>query len=252
MLWACNSSTKEQQTISEEKFIQILIDIHLADASMTTQNIYSRRNDYKPSHYYNSIYQKHGISRTGFDSLINYYSQNNADFDRIYEIVIDSLNRLETQLKIQSKNAHLRKDTVNLWTGKNEWKFNKEEARDLKFNIPVKEKGFYTVYAEVKINKEDESLDPQIQAYFWKPNKTKEGESLQFEPIELIKDGKFHSYETKLEFTDSTFTHLRGNFLYRSNSDNEFNQNIEIRKIKIYNPQIQPKRKRRLPKELLQ
>ena len=237
LLFSC--SKKEEKTyLSKDDFTRILFDIHLTDGVLTSQNIVSRGKEYRPSFYYNSIYKKYNISPQQFDSCVIFYTQNSALYEKMYEKVIDSLNRMETQFRIALKDSLVVRDTVNLWKGRRRVFLARGRHEDLSFSIPITETGIYTVRAKVRRFKDDRSRKPILNAYFWKEDSLKKIERIYFDTIPIKYSEDFVSYETQLEYSDSTFKELRGDIISWSNVDSNFTQHIDIRNIMIFNPQI--------------
>lgn len=237
LVFSC--SKKEAKTyLSKDDFTRILFDIHLTDGVLTFKNIVNRGKEYRPSFYYNSIYKKYNISPQQFDSCVIFYTQNSALYEKIYEKVIDSLNRMETQFRIALKDSLIVRDTVNLWKGKGRVFLARGRREDLSFSIPVTEMGIYTVRAKIKRYKEDRSEEPFLDAYLWKEDSLKKSKRIYFDSIPISYSDDFVSYETQLEFSDSTFKELRGNIISWCNVDSNFTQHIDIRDVMIFNPQI--------------
>jgi len=216
----------------------MLFDIHLTDGIMTSKNISNRGKEYRPSYYYNSIYKKYNITPDQFDSCVNFYTQNSALYEKIYERLIDSLNRMETQFRIAMKDSLVVCDTVNLWKGRKRIRLTSKHRKDLSFAIPVSENGIYTVRAMIKRFEDDQSEKPKLEVYFWKEDTTQNGERIYFDEIPINRSKDFIKYETQLEYIDSTYKELRGSIISWSNVDSNFTQRIEVKDIMIFNPQI--------------
>ncbi|MFT5749292.1 MAG: hypothetical protein ACI93S_000547 [Ancylomarina sp.] len=237
LVFSC--SKKEEKTyLSEDDFTRILFDIHLTDGVLTTKNIVTRGKEYRPSFFYNSIYKKYNITPQQFDSCVIFYTQNSALYEKMYEKVIDSLNRMDTQFQIALKDSLIVRDTVNLWKGGRRAFLARGRHKDLSFSIPVTEMGIYTVRAKIKRFKNDRSIKPILNAYFWKEDSLKKTERIYFDTIPIKFSEDFSSYETQLEYSDSTFKELRGAIVSWSNVDSNFTQRIDIKDIIIFNPQI--------------
>lgn len=239
-LISCKENDKKAPLLNEDQFTNMLIDIHIIDGTLSSQNIFRSGNNYRPSYYYNSIYKKYNITRDQFDSCLSYYSFDTKDFTRIYDVIIDSLNRLETQYRIEIKDKKMEQDTVNLWNKKQHWRVTERTRNKLEFAIPIKENGIYTVKASIKIFKEDQTDKPKLEAYFWKKDSLGQDHKVSFTPQPIVKDMKFNTYEVKMEYPDSTYTELRGNLFTDENDLAEFTQHFEIKDIMIFNPQIRP------------
>ncbi|RUT77708.1 DUF4296 domain-containing protein [Ancylomarina longa] len=236
---SCKKEMVKKPKLSEDEFTKMLIDIHIGDGTMTAENIYRSGQNYRPSYYYNSIYQKYNITAAQFDSCVHYYSLNTVKYTKIYDKIIDSLNRLETKLRIELKKTKLEQDTVNLWKKRQDWKVPAQGRPIFNFSIPIREKGIYTIRAKIKVYKGDQTYDPRMEAYFWKKD-TVNGQSVKFDPKKIVKDSEFHEYEIQMEYPDSTYTQLRGNIFANSNDLPQFTQHYEIKDILIFNPQIKP------------
>ncbi len=83
----CNKSG-EGKIVSEEKFVDVLVDIHFADAIMSDKGLYDGNLKDSTKSYYNYVLKKHSISRATFDKSMKYYSQNGEVYLKIYDKVI--------------------------------------------------------------------------------------------------------------------------------------------------------------------
>ncbi len=234
---SCNKK-KGKTYLSKDDFTQILFDIHLTDGTLTTKKITRKGKEYRPNFYYNSIYEKYNITADQLDSTIVFYSQNTALYEKIYTKIIDSLNRMETRVRIALRDSIIANDTVNLWKGKNRIFLHRQSKEDLSFSIPITEAGTYTVRAKIRRFKDDKSEKPFLDAYFWKEDSLNEGERIYFDSIPIDYSSDFINYETQLEYPDSTFKELRGNIITWTNVDSTFTQRMDIKDIMIFNPLI--------------
>jgi len=237
---SCTETKKEKPKLNKEEFTKLLIDIHMADGILSAQNIYRSGSNHRPSYYYNSIYKKYNLNKAEFDSCIAYYADNANNFTKIYDVVIDSLNRLETQYRIDIKNAKLEQDTVNLWRKKTHYIVPKNGKPQFDFSILVNQKGIYTVSADIRIFSKDQSENPQMTASFWKNDTLNGPQEVHFEPLKITRDSIFRNYSIQLEYPDTTYTTLKGNIFSWDNDLQQFTQDYEIKNIKIYNPEIKP------------
>jgi hypothetical protein len=239
-LTSCKENKKNAPQLNEDQFIKMLIDIHIVEGTLNTQNIFRSGENFRPSYYYNSIYKKYNITREQFDSCVSYYSYDTKEFTRIYDVIIDSLNRFETKYRIEVKNKKLEQDTVNLWKEKQHWKVFEQAKKMITFAIPIKKPGIYTIKASIKIFEDDKTDNPKVEAYFWKQDSLGKDQIVSFMPKPITKDLKFNTYELTMEYPDSSYTELRGNLFAGENDLVEFTQHFEIKDIMIFNPQIRP------------
>lgn len=230
---------KQNEIIKRDTLVKLLVDVHLTDGVLSTKNIYTSHKKFLPSFYYNHIYSKYGTNAAQFDSTILYYSIHSNEFEIIYDEVVDSLNRLETEMRKSLHEKHLLQDTMNLWTKSVFYRQTKLVDDKFNIDIPISQNGFYTLRLDLKLYNKDKSDSPHLKAYFWKQDSTETGNRLYFDSILYKKDNQFHSYQTKLELSDSTYTHLKGN-LFVTKNKGEYIQRFDIKKILIFNPLIRP------------
>ncbi|PKQ62836.1 hypothetical protein BZG02_11620 [Labilibaculum filiforme] len=237
---SCKENKNNKPKLNKDQFINMLIDIHIIDGTLDAQNIYRSGDNFRPSYYYNSIFQKYDITREQFDSCVAFYSNDTKNFTQIYDVIIDSLNRLETKYRIEVKNKKLEQDTVNLWAKKQHWIITAKDKNKVDFAIPISQKGIYTIKTSIKIFEDDQTDNPKIEAYFWKKDTLGDEHKISFMPQPITKDSKLNTYEISLTYPDSSYTELRGNLFAGENDLVEFTQHFEIKDILIFNPEIRP------------
>lgn len=111
MINSCSSKEEEKKfeliegIIPEETMINLLVDIHIAEAT-----IKQGKNDNRIRHlpikkkgnvnvFYYSIFKKYKIDRDIFVESIDYYSQYPEKFEEIYTEVINRLSETQSELK---------------------------------------------------------------------------------------------------------------------------------------------------------
>ncbi|WP_157447097.1 DUF4296 domain-containing protein [Cytophaga aurantiaca] len=95
VLFSCSSETeldvKPDDLISEEKMIDVLIDVHITESALSLQN-FNRDSSMKLFAYYKEdLFKEHKITEKQFQNSYDYYAKHSKEFDHMYEIVIDSL-----------------------------------------------------------------------------------------------------------------------------------------------------------------
>lgn len=105
----------EEVPLNKDQFTSLLIDMHSTDGmlSVARGNIRNEKDNYL---YYNDLFKKYGITREDFDSCVTYYSAQSALFNKIYDVVIDTLSRRQTKIMREWKELTIN-DTVNLFPG---------------------------------------------------------------------------------------------------------------------------------------
>lgn len=81
--------------LQRDSLIQILVDIHLADAISSTSNFKDiEKRDFSYS-CYQSVFDKYKISKERFDKSMKIYSRDPKNLDLIYEDVLVKMSELE-------------------------------------------------------------------------------------------------------------------------------------------------------------
>ncbi len=99
-------SCKEEKTpigiIAKDKMVGILVDMHISDAYLNQViNVDTLQGQAKSR--YNYIFKKYKTDSTKFSKSLNYYSLKTDEFDKMYQNVLDSLDRLDNSLKPKLK-----------------------------------------------------------------------------------------------------------------------------------------------------
>lgn len=104
-----------ERIVPEDTLTAVLTDIHLADAYFSvkrTEKIPFERKD-----LYESILNEYNISRSRFDSTINYYTTHVDQYELLYEKVMMNLSSLEADATAEiQKHKQAVKDSLTLKT----------------------------------------------------------------------------------------------------------------------------------------
>ena len=104
ILLSCGNQQKEtpQDILSENSFINLLKDIHLAEAKFElhkTKGMENAKNEL--AHNYNTIYETYEITVDDFDKTLDYYAQHPEQLEKIYTSVLEQLTKDRTILDQQ-------------------------------------------------------------------------------------------------------------------------------------------------------
>jgi len=80
-----------------KKLVDVLVDIHLAEAAM--QNLTISAKDSIAARYYKQIYTIHGVKKEDFDSTSTFVKQRPKLLAKVYERVVEELNRKKLKTK---------------------------------------------------------------------------------------------------------------------------------------------------------
>jgi hypothetical protein len=104
ILLSCGNPKTEipQDILSENIFIDLLKDIHLAEAKFElhkTKGMENAKNEL--AHNYSTIYETHEITPDDFDKTLAYYAQHPEQLEKIYTSVLEQLTKDKTILNQQ-------------------------------------------------------------------------------------------------------------------------------------------------------
>lgn len=236
LLAACDNNNKKG-LVQENKLVKILADIHIADAvsfSSDYKNSFRRTDSVT---YYESILRKYNITRRQFDSTIAWYSANPVEYDKVYEKVLNRLNRMQAEVMEQMKNDSLKPPVGNLWNLKHDWVLPDDGLRqNISFSIPIHRKGIYTLSCRIMIKRDDQSLNPVIAAWCTWPNPhISASDSTHW--VRLQKTGNYKEYSIPFTLEKDTVAAIRGFLLSNDPKPGNWKKDAEVRNISvIYKP----------------
>ena len=109
------SSRRYGDIIPPKKFINVLVDVHLADG-IAVENMSSGKGLLDSASLYGSVFNKYNVNRTMFDSTMSYYSEHPDDFQKIYNKVTARLKLMEDELNAkqteETRQKYAPKDTI--------------------------------------------------------------------------------------------------------------------------------------------
>ncbi len=233
IITACTG--KNKAPLNEKDFTNLLIDIHMADAVLEAPNYQmDYDNNYKEK-YYNYIYEKYGISSADFDSCVIVYSENFSKYEKIYQVVVDSLSRYKNSFDEEYQEKK-RRDTLNLWVNKKVYSFKDDSLSIVECDVPFNDKGMYNLSLRVKVNKEDKGENNRLTAYFLKKTSMEQDTIIPFDTVKLRKDTMWRYYSMRKLAIDTNYTKLHFKLLDCDNIDSLKNRDVEIKSIKLINP----------------
>ncbi|MBN4066105.1 DUF4296 domain-containing protein [Candidatus Amoebophilus asiaticus] len=112
LLISCYSREQDlaEGILTEAEIIPILMDIHIAEATILQKNLKGDSAQQYASDYYAHIYKTHNVTEKTFQKSFDYYSNNMDVMDKIYEQLIEELSKKEGEY-YQKKTQ---KDTINI------------------------------------------------------------------------------------------------------------------------------------------
>jgi len=92
-----SDTQKPDSLISRRQMVRILTDVHLTEAAVSFIKTRGDASKNLSEDYYTVVFSKYKISRKNFESNFDYYKRDQEDLIKMYEEVIDNLERLKKQ-----------------------------------------------------------------------------------------------------------------------------------------------------------
>jgi hypothetical protein len=92
---------KKKYLIDRETLVNVLVDIHLANALQGSPEYYNISRMYDSIDINSRIFNKHGIEKASFDSTIAYYTKKPEILTKIYDEVIMRLTQIQDSIKLE-------------------------------------------------------------------------------------------------------------------------------------------------------
>ena len=87
----------ERPTIPKEKMVNVLVDIHLIEASLL--GFSDEQKDSLTQLYYGQIYEIHSISEDSFLTEMDFLKQHPKYLEETYKKILEEIDRREAELK---------------------------------------------------------------------------------------------------------------------------------------------------------
>lgn len=85
--------------LTTDQFTAIMIDVQLAEGMKTQKIISTNNNPDVVDELYAYIFKKHGVTSEAFLESFKYYRSRPGEMELIYEQVLDSLSKLDIEVK---------------------------------------------------------------------------------------------------------------------------------------------------------
>lgn len=102
-MFACAPKTEKEKMpdtiLPQQKMVDIIADMHLAEAIVVANPHGGDTNTQKVIDYYGFIYKKHNVSKENFKTSYDYYIHHPVLLDSVYSDVITKLSDKETKMR---------------------------------------------------------------------------------------------------------------------------------------------------------
>lgn len=202
----------KKDLISQSDMIVILTDIYLTDGLLNLSDIQMKHASKDSVITYMEVIGNHGYTREQLDKSLQYYFINKPKkLQTIYEQVLRRLTELQSEVQARTERLP---EVVNLWPGRFTYSLPQDGITDMiSFEHLLADTGLYTLSLGAVVFEDDQSLNPRITVWFWKPDTTETGTLSYWQEIPLPKDGVLRQYTISATVPDTSYVSIRGNLL---------------------------------------
>jgi len=95
---------KPENLISVEQMTNIITDLQIAEGVfINNRTLHIRMEDEYKDSLYSVIFEHYGISSSVFTENVNYYNTNPALMEKIYDHVLENLNKMQSEIENEAK-----------------------------------------------------------------------------------------------------------------------------------------------------
>lgn len=236
--------SRKKVPLDEKKFTALLIDLHRTDGTLAVVRGVNGLNELKNYTYYNDLFKKYGITRAEFDSCMYYYSGNTELFSKMYDVIIDSLNRQQTAVDMILRELKS-KDSLNLFPIQDTLVFDSNYtyiAVEIDSILP----GQYKFSTLVQFDTLDKGKNNRITSFFVSKD---DKDTLKVRDITVMTDTIIHTYRWT-QYVDSTYNRLFIKFVDSDNLDKLKDRRGRAWKMELFRPYIPRETEKRLKQAL--
>ncbi len=100
--------------LDKDKFTEVMVDVQLVEGMKVHKLGPKREKSPDMEAMYANIFAKYDITQEGFDATYDYYKARPEEMELIYEQVLDSLSKLDVEVKKIHNTPKNLKDSLNL------------------------------------------------------------------------------------------------------------------------------------------
>jgi hypothetical protein len=233
LLFSCKNDGSKK-LIPRKELIPLLVDLHVTDAIAVSSTLSDQFGKLDSALLYGTVMDRYGYSKEELFQTLNYYTSKPEKLMEIYDEVFALLSARSEEAKAEY-NKYSSQNTRHIWRPeKNRFEIRGDTIKYPVFdNISIDSLGTYIIDLSIKLNKEDESLDPVLQAYYYDPLNDAPENREYFEEIRLHKSKYARELLLIKELTNPKLTRLRIVPVSYKNEDSTFNKDLELYSLRV-------------------
>jgi len=146
LVLGCNPDRLPKDFPKEDKFAQILADVHFAEATISQIRVQDRGVDSIVNKYYHHALAKHNLTQAKFDTIVNWYLAHPEKYQKVYDEAIALLSEREAKwerevksIKEEKERIRKEKEARNVWNKSKNYFISIKDTfdRQIPFDIEV-------------------------------------------------------------------------------------------------------------------
>ncbi|MDX9929037.1 MAG: DUF4296 domain-containing protein [Bacteroidales bacterium] len=227
------SDTDRKELIPAAEMVTLLAELYLTDGLMAVPEVFIVHQEKDSLKVYEEVVGNHGYTLGQVDKTLEYYFINNPKkLQKMYNEALSRLTELESMAQAETE----REVPVieNLWPGRLSFALPEDGITEkIYFDYSLRDTGMYTLSISVILFPDDQSVNPRITVWFWKPDSTEAGTSFYWNETPLQKDGNAHYHTISAYTPDSSFTNIRGWLLNHDPKEGRWEKHARIESVRL-------------------
>jgi hypothetical protein len=225
---------KRDKLIPRGDLIDLMVDLHIADAMALNYNINEQFGGLDSALLYNAVLNSHGYTKDQFVNTIRYYTDDPEKLIKIYDEVFSKLSRRSEQAKKEYESFSVA-GTQSIWKPKQNRYIIKGDTSHYPamFDFSIDTIGEFVIVAEVKITLKDSSVNPRIVAYFYDPGNDTPENRIFFNETELHKSNIKREYTISQKCNNPALRRMRLIIPMHDTGDSLFFKDFEMSNLRV-------------------
>jgi hypothetical protein len=248
LIISCDRRDK-QQLIPRRDLIPLLADLHVADAISISSPIADQFGKMDSTLLYSRVMDKYGYTKEELFYTLEYYTGKPEKLMEIYDEIFALLSARSEEIKARYS-QYTYTNTSLVWRSEmNRYDIQGDTAQYPVFDsIPIDSAGTFVLTLNIKLDKEDESENPVLIAYFYNPKDDTPDKRLYFDNIELHKSKYSRELMLIREVADKSLNCIRIIPVSFENKDSSFYKSMDLYNVRLsrVNTDIRKKSKKEI------
>ncbi len=107
VLASCQRDPRPKNAIERDKFVEVLVDVHIAQA-LYTDRLRINIDSIESEPLYISVLEKHNVTEDAMAATTRYYTRNPRKYDKIYAEVLSQISLKLEEDKVEKENMQIK------------------------------------------------------------------------------------------------------------------------------------------------